>query len=70
MLVWGNLAAFEPREESREPVNTFRDKFFDPSIEFIDSQYKDGDPVTDFDLKYMSDAEGNRYTGIVSSCCW
>ena len=66
VLVWGNLAAFEPREESREPVNTYRDKFFDPSIEFIDSQYIDGDPVTDYELKYMSDAVGNRYTGIVS----
>ena len=65
VLVWGNLAAFETREESREPVNTYRDKFFDPTIEFIDSKYKDGDPVKEYELQYMRDAEGNRYTGII-----
>lgn len=65
VLVWGNLAAFEPREESREPVNTYRDKFFDPTIEFIDSKYIDGDPVKEYELQYMRDAEGNRYTGII-----
>ena len=66
VLVWGNLASFEEREVSREPVNTYRDKFFDPTIDFIDSQYKDGDPNYDYDLKYMLDGEGNRYTGITA----
>ena len=66
VLVWGNLATFEEREVSREPVNTYRDKFFDPTIEFIDSQYKDGDPEYNYELKYMRDGEGNRYTGITA----
>ncbi|MFW2440441.1 MAG: RCC1 domain-containing protein [Arenicellales bacterium] len=66
VLVWGNLTAFKDREQSREPVNRFRDKFFDPNIEFIDSRYKDGDPVNNNDLMYMQDELGNRYTGIVA----
>ncbi len=66
VLVWGNLAAFQDTEEEREPVNRFRDKFFDPNIEFIDSQYRDGDPVRDYDLQYMRDEQGNRYTGIIA----
>ena len=44
VLVWGNLEAFKDREQHREPVNRFRDKFFDPTIEFIDSQSNEGDP--------------------------
>jgi len=66
VLIWGKLDAFKDREASREPPNRYRDKFFDPSIEFIDSRYRDGDPEVDFDLQYMSDAQGNRYTGIVA----
>ncbi|MEA1888489.1 MAG: hypothetical protein U9N50_01735 [Pseudomonadota bacterium] len=66
VLVWGDLTAFKDREQSREPVNRFRDKFFDPTIEFIDSRYKDGDPVDNNDLMYMQDELGNRYTGIMA----
>ena len=66
VLVWGDLTAFKDKEKSREPVNRYRDKFFDPKIEFIDSRYKDGDPATNIDLQYMRDALGNRYTGIVA----
>ena len=66
VLVWGNLEAFADNQVDREPINRFRDKFFDPSADFIDSRYKDGDPGTDYDLKYMRDAQGNRYTNIVS----
>jgi alpha-tubulin suppressor-like RCC1 family protein len=66
VLVWGDLDAFREKEVSREPINRFRDKFFDPNIEFIDSRYRGGDPETNFDLQYMSDAQGNRYTNIIS----
>ena len=66
VLVWGNLEAFKDTEEDREPANRFRDKFFDPNMEFIDSQYKDGDPVSDYDLQYMRDEQGNRYTDIIA----
>jgi len=66
VLVWGKLEAFKEKEEDREPANRYRDKFFDPSIEFIDSKYRDGDPVDDFELQYMRDAQGNRYTNIIS----
>ena len=41
VLVWGNLQAFREKKVDREPVNRFRDKFFDPSADFIDSSYKD-----------------------------
>jgi alpha-tubulin suppressor-like RCC1 family protein len=64
VLVWGNLDAFENREQDREPVNRFRDKFFDPDMEFIDSRYLDGDPIDEYDLRYMIDVNGNRYSGI------
>jgi alpha-tubulin suppressor-like RCC1 family protein len=66
VLVWGNLAAFQDTEQEREPVNRFRDKFFDPNIEFIDSQYRDGDPARDYHLQYMRDEVGNRYTGVIA----
>ena len=66
VLVWGNLDAFQDIEQEREPANRFRDKFFDPNIEFIDSQYRDGDPARDYDLQYMRDAQGNRYTDIIA----
>jgi alpha-tubulin suppressor-like RCC1 family protein len=66
VLVWGNLDDFQDTEESREPVNRYRDKFFDPNIEFIDSKYKDGEPAVDYDIQYMRDAQGNRYTNIIS----
>ena len=66
VLVCGNLEAFKDREQDREPVNRYRDKFFDPTIEFIDSQYKDGDPVDEFELLYMTDQQGNRVPGIVA----
>ncbi|GBE08821.1 regulator of chromosome condensation (RCC1) repeat protein [bacterium BMS3Abin11] len=66
VLVWGDLTAFKDKQQSREPVNRYRDKFFDPTIEFLGSRYKDGDPATDFDMQYMRDAQGNRYTGIIA----
>ena len=66
VLVWGDLDAFKDTEEDREPANRYRDKFFDPSIEFIDSMYRDGDPAGDYDLQYMRDAQGNRYTNITA----
>jgi alpha-tubulin suppressor-like RCC1 family protein len=66
VLVWGNLEAFKDTEEDREPANRYRDKFFDPNMEFIDSQYKDGDPESDYDLQYMRDEQGNRYTDIIA----
>jgi len=66
VLVWGDLTAFKDKEKNREPVNRYRDKFFDPTIEFTDSRYKNGDPAADFDLQYMRDAQGNRYTGIIA----
>lgn len=67
VLVWGNLETFKDREEDREPANRYRDKFFDPSIEFIDSKYKDGDPADfDYELRYMSDEQGSRYAGIIA----
>jgi alpha-tubulin suppressor-like RCC1 family protein len=66
LLVWGDLDAFREKEVDREPINRFRDNFFDPNIDFIDSRYRDGDPETDFDLQYMRDVQGNRYTNIIS----
>jgi alpha-tubulin suppressor-like RCC1 family protein len=66
VLVWGNLEAFKDTEEDREPANRYRDKFFDPNIEFIDSKFKNGDPAGDYEIQYMRDAQGNRYTNIIS----
>ncbi len=65
VLVWGKLDAFKNREQSREPANRYRDKFLDPTVTFIDSKYKGGAPVSDYELMYMQDVYGNRYIDIV-----
>jgi alpha-tubulin suppressor-like RCC1 family protein len=64
VIVWGDLSAFEDVEEERYGSEPYRDKYFDPEAEIIDSPYLNGDPAENTEL-VMRDAAGNPVTGIM-----
>lgn len=65
VIVWGDLSAFEDVEEERYGSEPYRDKYFDPDAEIIDSPYLYDDPAEKAELLVMRDAAGNPVTGIM-----